>query len=264
MHTSEDVTTFDLFRNRFGVVLAEDLCYSHQMTSQISEQVYKILSEKGVIGLPLLYDYLNDLGVRDRWNTTFRYHRASYIAKWVLPYLRGRVLDVLGGDGRIARVLREYGCDVAVTERPGIPQSYTNYEQDQVNWVDHDLLFSLEPNDTFDTVLLSTALHHEADPIALLAGSCRIARQRVVIIENCIEEGLSSNFHVLVDDFFNNCLNRTPLPCPAQHRSLDEWLNNIPKHARPVMIDRIDALPGVPLSHHLIVAHIEQPEAYRS
>jgi hypothetical protein len=78
----------------------------------------------------------------------------------------------------------------------------------------------------------------------------------VIMVENCVEADLSPEMHILVDDFFNYCLNKTPLPCPAQHRSADDWSGMLKGRARLIFSDRRDSMPGIPLSHHLLVAEI--------
>jgi SAM-dependent methyltransferase len=254
MNLSESVV--DQFCVRLNALLVDDLRYTPNRAKEISAQVNDALVVNGSNNYPAIHDILSQSGVRDRWNTTFRYHRAATIGKWILPYIRGNVLDILCGDGRISRVLQEFGVTPTLTERLGIPESYPDFEKDGLEWIDHDSICVEGYGSRFDTVLLSTALHHEPDPDALLRLSLKIARKRLIIIENCLEEGASEEFHILVDDFFNFGLNQTPLPCPAKHKTIDGWLEMLKPSMVPVFVDRVDSLPGIPLSHHLIVADI--------
>ncbi len=249
----------EILRGRIERLLVQDLRYSFEFSSSVANKICEQMTRGGGNAYAPLHRMLDTSGVRSRWNATFRYHRAAAIAQWILPYVEGDVVDVLGGDGRIACVLSEYGVPVTVTERPGISESYARFDTKHLKWVDHDAFATPDSSQLYDTVLFSTALHHEPDAMSLLKLASRIARKRIIIIENCIEDGLSDSFHILLDDFFNLCLNQTPLPCPGQHRTLGQWLRHIEQIGIPIIVDRRGELPGIPVSHHLIVA--EMPHA---
>jgi hypothetical protein len=250
----------ELYR-QFGVrasqTLHADLGYGQQESAELADSVVKLLVEKGPSGYTEIHDFLATSGVQNRWNGVFYHCRSAALAQWVLPHVRGSLIDVLCGSGRIGGILSDLGVPTSLSERSLVRDSYPVVESAQL-WLDHDTLADEATPCSYDTVLLSTALHHDPDPERLLELGLKLASSRLIIVENCVETDLSPEMHIFVDDFFNYCLNKTPLPCPAQHRSVDEWSSLLKDRARLVFSDRRNSLPGIPLSHHLLVAEIIQ------
>jgi hypothetical protein len=243
------------FGNRVSQTLCADLGYGQQESVEVSDRLAMLLVEKGPAAYPEIYDFLADRGVRRRWNGIFYHCRSAAMAHWVLPHVRGNTIDLLCGSGRTGGILSNLGVPMTLSERDAVRDSYAKVE-DSLSWVDHDTLADEAVPKSYDTVLLITALHHEPDPEQLLQLALTLASKRVIIVENCVETDLSPEMHVLVDDFFNYGLNKTPLPCPAQHRSIDDWGAMLKGRARPVFSDRRDSMPGILLSHHLLVAEV--------
>ncbi|RUM54851.1 MAG: hypothetical protein DSY85_06445 [Marinomonas sp.] len=243
------------FGNRASQTLRTDLGYNRQESTELAELVVGLLVQKGPEAYSEIHDFLVNRGVQHRWNGIFHHCRSAAVAQWLLPHVRGNLIDLLCGSGRIGGILSDLGVPTSLSERYQVRDSYPVVETARP-WLDHDSLEDEAKCRSYDTVLLSTALHHEPDPERLLELALRLASRRVLIVENCVEDDLSPEMHILVDDFFNYCLNNTPLPCPAQHRTVDDWSEMLKGRARIVFSDRRDSLPGIPLSHHLIVAEV--------
>ncbi|ESZ08450.1 hypothetical protein [Mesorhizobium sp. L48C026A00] len=245
------------FANRVSRTLYSDLGYAQREAVEVSGQLEAMLTENGSGAYPDIYDFLAGRGVRDRWNGVFYHCRSAAMAHWLLPHIRGTTIDLLCGSGKLGGILSEMGVLTTVTERDHVRDSYPSTE-DSVTWLDHDTLTREAVPNSYDTVLLITALHHEADSEGLLQFAVKLASKRVIIVENCVEPDLSNDLHILVDDFFNYGLNKTPLPCPAAHRSADEWSKMLNGRGRVIFTDRRDSIPGILLSHHLLVAEVSR------
>jgi len=248
----------ELYR-QFGLrashTLRADLGYSRLESIELADGVVNLLVEKGPAAYSEIHEFLVSRGVQHRWNGIFHHCRSASMAQWLLPHVRGTVIDLLCGSGRIGGILSDLGVPTSLSERGPVRDSYPIVESER-HWFDHDVFAQKAVSRSYDTVLLSTALHHEPDPDRLLQLALKLASSRVLIVENCVEADLSPEMHILVDDFFNFCLNKTPLPCPAQHRSADDWSSMLKGRARLIFSDRRDSMPGIPLSHHLLVAEI--------
>jgi len=243
------------FGDRMSHTLISDLGYSRPEASSLTGTVVELLVEKGTSGYSDVHDFLVSQGVQNRWNGVFYHCRAPALAQWVLPHVRGSLIDVLCGSGRIGGILSDMGVATSLSERGSVRDSYPMV-QTGITWLDHDSLTEESEPAKYGTVLLSTALHHEPDPVQLLEFGLKLASERLIIVENCVEADLTEDMHIFVDDFFNYCLNKTPLPCPAQHHTVDEWTDMLKGRAKLVFSDRRSSLPGIPLSHHLLVAEI--------
>jgi len=235
--------------------MTRDLTFDGATATQVADRVHKTLLTKRPDCYREIAEFLTATGVRRRWNAVFRNFRAAAIAKWILPHVEGDLLDLLCGDGRSGSILAEMGLGVSLVEREVILSEYQHVDR-RLTWLNSDILQTPSARRMSGTVLLCTALHHEPEPLQLLHRSFELTAGRIIIIENCVEPDLRPSLHILIDDFFNSCLNETSLPCPAEHRPLHEWLTAIEPFAVPVFIDRVDRLPGIPMSHHLIVADL--------
>ena len=250
------ISKYDQFYSSFKAVLINELCFDPATANTLSDQVYRYLSDQGPCAYRDIYQLLDVSGVRQRWNATFQNYRAATAAKWILPHVKGRAIDFLCGDGRIGRVLSDFGVPIVLSERQAICESYPSIAGG-MTWIAHEEVEAGKHSKSFETGILSTALHHEPDCANLIELAAYTCTQRLIVIENCLEDGLSEDYHIFVDDFFNYCLNETPLPCPAEHRTLDGWIEALKAYANIAFVDRVGRLPGIPLSHHLIVADLK-------
>jgi len=243
------------FGSRACHTLHADLGYSRHESAELADWVVQLLLAKGPAAYSIIHDFLVGHGIQHRWNGIFHHCRSAAMAQWLLPHVRGNLIDLLCGNGRIGGILADLGIPTILSERGPVRDSYPVFETSRP-WLEYDVLANETVSRSYDTVLLSTALHHEPVPEQLLQLGLKLASSRVIIVENCIEADLSPEMHMLVDDFFNYCLNKTPLPCPAQHRSANDWSGMLEGRARIIFSDRRDSMPGIPLSHHLLVAEV--------
>jgi len=106
--------------------------------------------------------------------------RALLISEQVAPYIVGdSLLDIGSGDGMVSWLLRERVSRIVLTDvhhylDPRINLQMHNYCQGQPLLVD----------DTFDTCMLLTVLHHAEDPEGLLCETRRVCRNRAIVIES--------------------------------------------------------------------------------
>jgi hypothetical protein len=243
----------NLFRQRVGTLLQNDLhlptTRAHEFTDHIG----------GLLGgddrnLREISGVLECNEVRLRWNSVLREARSAFMADWVAPHVKGNMLDLLCGEGKVGQYLSRYGIDVVLTERSDAYDC--SRDEYCVPYYPFDTFLELSPQPRFDTVLLCTVLHHEPDAEALLALSARLARRRIVIVENCLECDCPADYHLLVDIFFNECLNNIAIDCPANHRKPEEWLSLLSDYGKVQLLERRDTAPGIPLSHHLLVVDL--------
>ncbi|OYY79548.1 MAG: hypothetical protein B7Y43_00200 [Sphingomonas sp. 28-62-20] len=213
-----------------------------------------ICRDRGAAGFDALGTRLAQTGIRQQWNARLDHARAEALADWIAPQLAGGVLDLLGGSGAIAAALARRGCaPVLAVERRQHMGAFAAFPRTPFE----QFLKSARPA-MADSVLLCTVLHHEADPVALLARAASLARRRIVIVENCIDADHPRDYQEFVDLFFNFCLNRTGLPAGSQHRAADGWCRLGAAWGDARLIDCRDDIPGIPLSHALITIDLDR------
>lgn len=234
------------FRQHLGEIGFRDLGMTNSAASRFADEAYQILSEDH--DFARFSALLENSGIRDRWNSACARHRANELARWAAPHVRGQLIDLLCGDGRIGENLAKKGADVLLVERPDV------YDVDHsAHSAPFRFFEEAEPLPIVDTVLLSTVLHHEPLADELLQLAAKSARRRLILIENCLEPEYPADFQEFMDLFFNHCLNHTALDSPLNHRTADGWVDACAFYGAPVAIDRKERLSGIPLSHHLIV-----------
>lgn len=194
-------------------------------------------------------------GIRDRWNHLLRVARPRVLEQWCRPFVQSPVLDLLCGDGRVGDQLQNQGFQVTLAERDQdyrhMPKLYgapfIRFDGSPSQWRER----------RFKTVLLLTVLHHENDWERLLNLAFSLAGSRLIVVENCLETDDETDFHQLLDLFFNQCLNSIQIECPARHGFLRQWVGRLERlGGRVVETQRRDFLPGVPISHHLLVVDV--------
>ncbi|HZM75047.1 MAG TPA: hypothetical protein VFC19_04935 [Candidatus Limnocylindrales bacterium] len=192
-------------------------------------------------------------GAREDWNRVFAEERSQFIADWLLPYLEGQVLDVLGGDFTVLRALVAKGLSATQTVGCERRNAYA------VDWSalpfpvrDFDLSLGL-PIGFVDTYLICTVLHHEPDLDAFFAILDRGSACRWVVVENCVDDANSEAFHLYVDEFFNKCLNSFDVPCVPQHRTAESWRDLLGAFGRVIHTETRSDVPGMPFPYTLFV-----------
>ena len=101
--------------------------------------------------------------------------RAEVIAKRCV----GSVLDVGGGDGFIAGLIRDRGNHVEVRDISRVRVERCQDQRLHARVADAEDL--PDEHDSFDTVVLGEILEHLPNPGPALTEACRVARRRVVI-----------------------------------------------------------------------------------
>lgn len=89
-----------------------------------------------------------------------------------------RVLDIGGGGGWVAQALKaRTGADVTILDT-------RNFNQTDVNCVLYDGATIPFEDDSFDSALIVFVLHHCQNPIKVLAEAKRVARGKIIIMED--------------------------------------------------------------------------------
>ena len=190
-------------------------------------------------------NYLVENKIRDSWNRVFEQNRSRLLANWICPHLEGKVLDLLCGEGCVGEQLSDLGQSVILYER------LDDYDFDHSN---HNLPFIpfseiASSNLDVDTVLLCPVLHHEKDPLQLLNLAKSFKPKKIIVIENPLEEEFPKQFHILVDLFFNQCLNQINIDLPMNHLTADSWLKLGQQIGSVSSLDRKQSIPGIPFSY---------------
>lgn len=148
--------------------------------------------------------------------------RENEVGGRVAPHLRPgeTVLDLGAGTGRVSAWLAR-----RVGVRPVLADlvEYRNRRRDLPFLHMDDPLRVPAPDRAFDVVLLLFALHHnpyEAQP-RVLAEACRLARRRLVVLEDTPTGRLDRAFNVFWDRVLNL---RHGVPTPFAFRTVPEWL----------------------------------------
>ena len=149
--------------------------------------------------------------------------RENEVGQNVAPWLRRgeTMLDLGAGTGFMSRWLaKQTGVVPTLTDQV----SYHNREQG-LPFIQSDDPFSVPvSDDSFDVVLMLFVFHHVehyADQPRLLDEAIRIARRRVIVMEDTPENRLDLMFNKAWDWLLNR---RHGVPCPFTFRNPDGWL----------------------------------------
>lgn len=135
-------------------------------------------------GEPVLRDYLLRLAGRRK-------------ARQIAPFLEGdRLLDLGAAEGYVSAALEGSGVccvllDIGPFARVDLPSAV--YDGTNVPFED----------DAFDTVFISLALHHAADPERVVAEAARVSRGRLVVTESTYTWEWERRLLSMVDGFAN-------------------------------------------------------------
>ncbi|WP_189666544.1 hypothetical protein [Pseudomonas amygdali] len=223
--------------------------------NRVENEFFFRFAQSPQVALSHLRDELHKTGLRDSWNEVLNNARSTYLARLIAPYVEGVTMDLLCGDGALA---------IELEKRTAQPTYLVERQKDVLNpwrpWFNRILPFgsadaSLEGLDP-DTIVLSTVLHHELFPRDLIRAAADKTQKKLVIIENCIDEVYDAEYQVFVDLFFNTCLNQTSLGSPGAHLREEEWTVIFYEFgfSRVDVVERSTQVPGIPLSHTVMVA----------
>ena len=211
----------------------------------------KLLVEAEGITSPGARSMLRQTGVRELWNLRFAEDRARQVADWLAPWAKGegRVLDLLAGDCRLTAQLAErVGRRVLAAERL---EHYDDVFSHPL--VDLVPIRDAEPLPQAETVLLGAVLHHEPDPTVLRDLALTSGARRFVVVENSIDDRFGPDFHVLMDLFYNRCLNDFGSACTREHRRTRDWAQLLAPFGELVHEDEMRHVPGLPFPYQLMV-----------
>ena len=187
--------------------------------------------------------------------------REREVGRRVAPHLRPgeRVLDYGAGTGLVSRWL-----SATAGIRPTLADlvEYRN-RRPEFPFIQMDDPFDVPaPDGAFDAVLLLFALHHNPYEAQgkVLAEAARLARRRVVILEDTPLNGVDHAFNVFWDKVLNV---RHGVPTPFAFRGADEWLAVFMEHGlEPVHVETYrPKWPTLMTYHHsLFVLRHEESE----
>jgi ubiquinone/menaquinone biosynthesis C-methylase UbiE len=147
--------------------------------------------------------------------------RENEVGRRLAPHLRRgqRVLDFGAGTGLVSRWLAAY-----TGVRPVLADmvEYANRRR-EFPFVKMDDPFHVPSEDrAFDVVMLLFALHHNPYEAQgkILAEATRLARSRVIVLEDTPRSVMDQAFNVFWDKLLNL---RHGVPTPFTFRSVDEW-----------------------------------------
>lgn len=245
------------FREQVNSLIQQDLGMEADRASTFAQYAENLLLTEQADSLPKIAQVLEQQGIRVKWNQVLWIKRSEFLAQWLAPHIVGELLDLLSGHGEVGKSLTNLGIKVTMTEREGIYPESWKLPVD-LPYIPLSALTTIPPSRQFDTVLLCAVLHHEINSQALLALAGRLGTKRIIIVENCLEYNFPADYQLLMDILFNNSLNSTDLDSPAVHQTVEGWLAATSTFGKVIHLDRRASVPGIPLSHHLIVIEVNQ------
>lgn len=247
--TAEQPGVLDTFETRMHRIWARD-GISVPDPDGLARLLRLLLEQQGPAS-PAAAQVLEDSGVRRQWNGVFSRRRAGQVAAWLDPHVGGHMLDVLAGDFTLTRELHAGGRrSVVAVERGGSYQ--TDWSAQPFPVLDYAELDRVG-QERFDTAVISAVLHHEPDPVGLLDRLDMLHCRRWVVVENCLDVDNSEAFHLFVDRFFNECLNRFDVPCVSQHRTHSQWRTLLGRYGEVTVAESRRDVPGIPFPYDLFV-----------
>ena len=139
-------------------------------------------------------------------------------AEAIAPLLVGkRLLDLGAGEGYVAAALRRrtdlWACAVDIGPYQRVPVPYLIYDGTRLPF--HDA--------TFDTTLISLALHHCADPEAVLDEALRITTTRLIILESVYRNRCERFCLERLDDWVSRYRHGGDMHPAFAFKRVDEW-----------------------------------------
>lgn len=125
--------------------------------------------------------------------------RAKRIASWVVEYLKPgeKVVDIGAGDCVLSHFLQEMS-DIEI-----FPIDVSDYSETHLKPIVYDGSKLPFPNNYFDSALLLFVLHYVEDPLLLLREAQRVAKKRVIILQDVCDSYVST-VPTLVWGYFAN------------------------------------------------------------
>jgi ubiquinone/menaquinone biosynthesis C-methylase UbiE len=145
-----------------------------------------------------------------------RYARSE--ADAIAPFLVGsRLLDLGAGEGYVAAALRQqtdiWICAVDVGPYERTPGPYVIYDGARLPFDDA----------TFDTTLISLALHHSETPEEVLDEALRVTRSRLIILESVYRNRWERFCLEWLDDWCNRLRHKGKMHVALAFKDPQEW-----------------------------------------
>jgi SAM-dependent methyltransferase len=139
-------------------------------------------------------------------------------AEAVAPFLGGgRLLDLGAGEGYVTAALRRrtgvWTCAVDIGCYRRVPVPYLIYDGARLPFGDA----------TFDTTLISLALHHCADPEGVLDEAMRVTRFRLIILESVYRNRWERFCLERLDGWLNRYRHGGKMHLPLAFKRPEEW-----------------------------------------
>ena len=168
--------------------------------------------------------------------------RARRTAVVIGEHLRAgeSVLDVGCGTLAIGKEILKYkplrwtGVDTVDYHEPGL--DFKLYDGRRLPYVD----------ESFDTVLLSCVLHHCNDPLAVIDDCARVARVRLIIIEDTLRSNALSLPLAKINCWIGNTIAESGIQLPYSFRKPEEWREAF--HGRGLEIERERQFKSQPIA----------------
>jgi len=139
-------------------------------------------------------------------------------AEAIAPFLVGkRLLDLGAGEGYVTAALQRrtdiWACAMDIGPYQRVPVSYLIYDGARLPFDDA----------TFDTTLISLALHHCADPEAVLDEALRVTGARLIILESAYRNQWERFCLERLDGWLNRYRHGGDMHPAFAFKRFDEW-----------------------------------------
>jgi SAM-dependent methyltransferase len=143
---------------------------------------------------------------------------AEFEAEAIAPFVVGkRLLDLGAGEGYVTAALQRrtdiWACAVDIGLYQRVPVPYLIYDGTRLPF--HDT--------TFDTTLISLALHHCADPEAVLDEALRVTSVRLIILESVYRHRWGRFCLERLDGWLNRYRHGGEMHPALAFKRIDEW-----------------------------------------
>jgi hypothetical protein len=211
----------------------------------LMQRVVDIYHNSDGVSTNAVHNLLKSSKLRHTWNQVFATKRAHCMSEWIRPFCSGAVLDLVCGDGSVGAQLEQSGLNV----------EYSEYQNKlpfgKLNW--HRII-DLDIENSYDTVILGSVLHHSLVPTDLLHLAQKLSRRTVIVYENPLTDYFDLELHELIDVFFNQGLNQTGDIIAMSHKTVADWEIELRKIGRIIHADYVVNIPAnlIPHSLHII------------